>query len=161
MTPPPTATPRRPRSWPAAWVVPALLALVAVGALAMRADAQSGTAATGTATTTATVTATVDAATLQRAQGLFAATCAVCHGPSGQGAGMPGMEMPALDASSAAWQKSDVELAMVVKNGASSMPGVGTSWTRDDIRAVVVLISTWWTPEQRSRHDALSTTTGR
>jgi len=93
---------------------------------------------------------------LQRAENLFTGTCAACHGVRGQGAGMPGMGLPALDASSTAWQKSDVELTLVIRDGKGVMPGVGNTWTDADIRDVLALLQTWWTPEQRAQHDALS-----
>lgn len=127
----------------------AAFALLALGWQAVRADGAPASPA---------ASAPLDEAQLQRAQTLFRDTCASCHGPTGGGAGMPGLGLPPLDASSPTWQKSDVELILTIRNGAGVMPGVGRSWTDDEIALVLALIRSWWTPEQQAQHATLSGT---
>jgi mono/diheme cytochrome c family protein len=93
---------------------------------------------------------------LERAQTLYQASCASCHGDHGQGAAMPGLGLPRLDSGGTTWQQSDAALALLIRNGSGLMAGVGTAWSDEDVNAVLNLIRSWWTPEQQRRHDALS-----
>jgi mono/diheme cytochrome c family protein len=94
----------------------------------------------------------------QRAATLYNTTCVACHGPYGSGAAMPGLGIPPLDAQGTAWQKSAIDLQFIIKGGKGSMPGVGGSWSKQDVLDVLALMRTWWTPAQQKQHDALSGT---
>lgn len=141
-----------------------LLAALAAAALAATMVAvASGAASQGDAPSASQVAAQTPpagqaaaTADLQHGERLFVGTCAACHGLHGQGAGMPGLSFPPLDASSDAWQKSAVELELIIKGGKGTMPGVGSSWSLQDLRDVMGLLESWWTPEQQAKHDALS-----
>lgn len=163
--PHPSTRQRRPRRPNVRRLALALGAAVTLAATAWAArpmpnapaPARHGAAAAAATGTTPLLGQSSRAPDLQLAEHLFVGTCAACHGIRGQGAGMPGMGFPALDATSDAWQKSDEELQLIVQGGKGSMPGVGSSWTASDIRDVLALLRSWWTPEQQARHDALST----
>lgn len=166
------------RAWPLALALAVLLALGTVGVLlllsrpaaptllpwsAVAASTPATAAASSPATTAPSVPAkeaagspdpAISGAQRKLAEKLYETTCAACHGPRGQGGGIPGMGIPPLDAGGTAWQKGDIDLQLIVRNGSGSMPGVGGSWTAADVRAVLDLIASWWTPQQRSRHAA-------
>ena len=97
----------------------------------------------------------------QRATNLYNASCVACHGPYGSGAAMPGLGIPPLDAQGTAWQRTAIDLQFVIKGGKGSMPGVGGSWTQQDVRDVLALMRTWWAPEQQKHYDALSNASTR
>lgn len=152
--------PRRPGRggtgrWPARLALGTLLTLAATGAWAASAGPSTTLPA---APREAPVVMAQDPPEpdFQRATNLYNATCVVCHGPYGSGAAMPGLGIPTLDAQGTAWQKSATDLQFIIKGGKGSMPGVGSSWTQQDVRDVLALMRTWWTPEQQKQHDALS-----
>lgn len=151
---PPRHADHRIRPWSLALAAATVVLIGTVGTLVAHAD--GGPDSSGPSTASGSV-ARLDGATLQHAEALYLDDCASCHGRQGQGAGMPGMELPALDATGTAWQKTDPELETIVKSGAGLMPGVGTTWSKDDILAVLAMIRSWWTPEQLSRHADLAT----
>ena len=144
------------RRWPGFLALGALLALAASGAWAA-ADPSTQPAAVSPATPPL-VAQDPPEPDFQRAATLYNASCLACHGPYGSGAAMPGLGIPPLDAQGTAWQKSAIDLQFIVKTGKGSMPGVGSSWTQQDVRDVLALMRTWWTPEQQKQHDALSRT---
>lgn len=87
-------------------------------------------------------------ASLERGHELYMGTCASCHGQRGEGAGMLGLGIPRIDAQGAAWQSSDIDLTLLIRNGKGAMPGVGGTWSKEDVAAVLRLMKSWWTPEQ-------------
>lgn len=93
-------------------------------------------------------------AALQHGQALYTGSCASCHGLHGEGAGMPGLGIPRLDAGGTAWQLADLDLRLIIRDGKGAMPGIGTIWTREDLGTVLTLLRSWWTPEQQRAHDA-------
>lgn len=97
---------------------------------------------------------------LDHARTLYAETCAACHGLRGEGAGMPGLGIPRIDAAGSSWQLDPLDLTLLIRSGKGTMPGVGGSWSKADIAAVVALLETWWTPAQRQAYDARSQTQG-
>ncbi|MFQ5419900.1 MAG: c-type cytochrome [Anaerolineae bacterium] len=79
-------------------------------------------------------------------QTIFTETCAVCHGPNGEGdIGSP------LNGSAHAWHHMDNQLRSFVRDGipGTEMVGHGEHLTDQEIDAVLSFIKTWWTPEQR------------
>lgn len=93
---------------------------------------------------------------LAHGRALYADTCAACHGTQGEGAGIPGLGIPPIDGDGNAWQLSDIDLTLLLRNGKGAMPGVGGSWSKEDVAAVLALLKRFWTPEQRAAHDAAS-----
>ncbi len=78
---------------------------------------------------------------------IFNETCAVCHGPNGEGdVGSP------LNGSAHAWHHVDKQLISFVRDGipGTAMAGHGEHLTDQEIGAVISFIKTWWTPEQRA-----------
>ncbi len=142
---------------------PGLLALAAllalIGTFAWAARSATATTPAGTPGEAAPVVAQDEPSPdFQRATTLYNADCVACHGPYGSGAAMPGLGIPPLDAQGTAWQTNAIDLQFIIKGGKGTMPGVGNSWTRQDVRDVLALIRTWWTPEQQKHFDALSAT---
>lgn len=93
-------------------------------------------------------------AALERGRLLYTGSCASCHGQNGEGGGVPGLGLPRLDAGGTAWQLSDIDLTRIIRNGRGAMPGIGNSWTKEGLGAVLTLLRSWWSPEQRTAHDA-------
>lgn len=94
---------------------------------------------------------------MARGTELFAATCAVCHGPAGDGS--PG-RAPALDASGHAWHHPDGQIRDWITRGklglGGSMPGFGEQLGDDGVRAVLAYLHTLWTEEQRRSQRSVS-----
>lgn len=129
------------RTWPfVAFLacLPALVAVVAVAALGRPSYAQY----------------TPEAA-LEHGRALYTGTCASCHGLHGEGAGMPGLGIPRIDAAGTTWQMSDIDLTLLIRNGKGAMPGVGGTWSKEDVGTVLTFLRSLWSPEQRQAHDAL------
>ena len=80
-------------------------------------------------------------------QTIFNETCAVCHGPNGEGdVGSP------LNGSAHAWHHVDKQLISFVSDGipGTAMAGHGEHLTDQEIGAVISFIKTWWTPQQQN-----------
>lgn len=149
----------RPGSW-GRWPghLGLIMVLALIGTIAWAARSATAAAAAGTPGEAAPVVAQDEPSPdLQRASTLYNRDCVACHGPYGSGAAMPGLGIPPLDAQGTAWQTSAIDLQFLIKGGKGTMPGVGNSWTQQDVRDVLALIRTWWTPEQQKQFDALST----
>jgi mono/diheme cytochrome c family protein len=141
--------------WPGLLALATLLALI--GTFAWAARSVPATTPVGASGEAAPVLAQDEPSPdFQRATALYNASCVACHGPYGSGAAMPGLGIPPLDAQGTAWQNSAIDLQFIIKGGKGTMPGVGGSWTQQDVRDVLALIRTWWTPEQQKQFDALS-----
>jgi len=132
------------RTWPAALGLGLLTAAALAGLLS--------------ATTPAFAQYT-PAAALAHGRTLFTGACASCHGVRGQGAGMDGLGIPRLDAQGTAWRLSDVDLALLIRDGKGAMAGVGDTWSKEDIATVLTLLRSWWTPEQLRTHDTAAPAT--
>jgi len=89
-------------------------------------------------------------AALEHGRTLYTGTCASCHGLHGEGAGMPGLGIPRIDAGGTAPQLSDIDLTLLIRNGAGAMPGVGGTWSQEDVASVITLLRSWWTPERQA-----------
>lgn len=88
---------------------------------------------------------------------IFATTCAVCHGPAGDGRAGPA---PALDASGHAWHHPDVQLGEWVSHGklgaAGRMPAYADQLGGEGIVAVLAYVRTLWTEDQRRSQASVS-----
>ena len=87
--------------------------------------------------------------------GVFANTCAVCHGPAGDGT--PGVG-PGLDSQAHAWHHPDRQIREWIANGKFgvrvNMPGYGDKLDEQAISDLIAYTRTLWTQEQRdSQHD--------
>ena len=80
---------------------------------------------------------------------LYKTTCAVCHGPQGEGFATAGVPAPPLDGSAHAWHHPDEQIVGWIRNGGIQMPAVGAAWSDDQIRAVMAHVKQWWEPWQR------------
>lgn len=83
--------------------------------------------------------------TVERAAAaLFAASCAGCHGVDGRGGGdsaPPGAVMPDLSAA-AVQDRSDQDMATVIREGRGMMPGFGSQLNERGIAALVAHVRT-------------------
>lgn len=81
---------------------------------------------------------------------IFASTCAVCHGPAGNGD--PGVA-PGLDSPWHAWEHPDRQIRDWVRDGKFglrvNMPGYGDKLDEQAISDVIAYVRTLWTQEQR------------
>ena len=82
---------------------------------------------------------------------IFANTCAVCHGPAGNGA--PGLA-PGLGSPWHAWEHADRQIREWIGNGKfgrfTNMPAYGDILDEQAISDVIAYVKTLWTPEQRA-----------
>ncbi len=85
-------------------------------------------------------------ATLARAAAaLYAASCAGCHGEGGRGDGMaapPGTRVPDLTAASFQGDRTDAQIAEVIREGRGLMPGFGGQINERGIAALVAHVRT-------------------
>jgi len=146
----------RLRRWPAIVALGGLLALAAT--VARGAAGPYGPPTGPSRDASALVAQDPPEPDYQRAADLYDVTCVACHGPHGSGAAMPGLGIPPLDAQGTAWQMSAIDLQLIIETGKGSMPGVGGTWSKQDVLDVLALMRTWWTPAQQEQHDALSGT---
>ena len=81
---------------------------------------------------------------------IFSNTCAVCHGPAGNGA--PGFA-PGLDSPSHAWEHPDRQIREWIGNGKlgrfMNMTAYGDKLNEQAISDVIAFVRTRWTQEQR------------
>lgn len=66
-----------------------------------------------------------------RGRSLYLASCAACHGASGQG-----QVGPPLDATAEPGRIGDAHVAELVLRGSLRMPPVGAAWSHEDVEAV-------------------------
>ncbi|HJM89948.1 MAG TPA: cytochrome c [Dehalococcoidia bacterium] len=101
---------------------------------------------------------------------LYASSCAVCHGPNGEG--QPDWRVrrpdgsflpPPHDSSGHTWHHPDGVLYEIVRDGGltaagfvSGMPAFGALLTPEEIRAVLEYIKTLWGPDERAAQARLS-----
>ena len=128
----------------------ALAALLAVGCGVLVAP-QPGAPATDTS--------------VARGAVLYAAHCQVCHGDREGAGGLPGAPVHGPDGHT--WHHPDRWLIDVVLNGSGEMgdmmrrmmgippetprmPAWRGTLSEDEVRAILALIKSWWTPEQRA-----------
>ncbi|TAM04462.1 MAG: cytochrome c [Pusillimonas sp.] len=108
----------------------------------------------------------VDSQRVDAGRRVYAAQCAACHGPRGEGqpdwdrpnaAGE--MPAPPHDRNGHTWKHSDAMLYRLVKNGwrdpfnktqRLTMPAFGQTLSPKEIHDVIEYLKTMWTPEQRS-----------
>jgi mono/diheme cytochrome c family protein len=70
----------------------------------------------------------------------FRTKCAMCHGPDGAGSAVgKSMNVPDLR-SSVVQDKADTELAQIISNGKSGMPAFTSSFSDDQIHALVTYV---------------------
>ena len=88
-----------------------------------------------------------------RAIPLYDANCRSCHGAStgGSSKDIP----PPLNMNGQAWHYADQQLTDIILNGVSTpgrapMPAFKNKLTQDQVKAILTLIKTWWTDEQRA-----------
>jgi len=98
------------------------------------------------------------AETLARGAKVYATSCQPCHGDR-QGRGSIGRAHP-HDEMGHTWHHPDAQLKEWILHGKpgpglSVMPGFGYL-TKDDVEAVLALIKTWWTDEQRENQADIS-----
>ena len=107
----------------------------------------------------------LDAETVARGGEVYSAYCASCHGPEGEGApewqtANEHGELPAPphDSTGHTWKHSDAMLYRIVSKGwrdpfnrteRLTMPGFRDALSPRQIQAVIVYLTTLWTPEQR------------
>src|ERR1700741_515227 len=72
--------------------------------------------------------------------GTFRTKCAMCHGPDGAGSSVgKSMNVPDLR-SSVVQNKADAELAQIISNGKGGMPAFKSSFSDDQIHALVTYV---------------------
>ena len=80
----------------------------------------------------------------ERGAGIFARSCASCHGPTGRPA--PGLGLPVMprDLSEASFyrQRSDAELEAAIRDGKGAMPAFGALLNEEDLKLVVAHLHT-------------------
>lgn len=79
------------------------------------------------------------------ASALWKVACAGCHGLDGRGGGPslpPGASVPAMVDASWQAERSDPQIADVIRNGRNLMPPFGKQITEDGIKALVAHIRT-------------------
>ena len=76
-----------------------------------------------------------------RGRPLYLATCAACHGATGQG-----QVGPALNATAEPGRLSDAHVTEMVTRGSLRMPPVGSAWSDQDVAAVGAYLRTLRTP---------------
>lgn len=76
-----------------------------------------------------------------RGRALYLASCAACHGASGQG-----QVGPPLDASAEPGRISEAHVAELVTRGSLRMPPVGSAWSDQDVAAVGAYLRSLRTP---------------
>lgn len=102
-----------------------------VGTPTVQATQPSGpVSATGTATS-ARVPSGRASISVARGRSLYLASCAACHGASGQG-----QVGPPLDATAEPGRIADAHVAELVVRGSLRMPPVGAAWSHEDVEAV-------------------------
>ena len=70
----------------------------------------------------------------------FRTKCAMCHGPDGAGSAVgKSMNIPDLR-SSVVQNKADAELAQIISNGKGGMPAFKSSFSDDQIHALVTYV---------------------
>lgn len=108
----------------------------------------------------------LDAELVTLGQPIYAASCATCHGASGEGAsdwrtrGPDGaLPPPPHDASGHTWHHADGLLYRIVRDGCAAypagstpcgMPAFGEQLDDRDIRAVIEFMRSWWGPQERA-----------
>ena len=80
----------------------------------------------------------------ERGAGIFARSCASCHGPTGRPA--PGLGLPVMprDLSDARLyqERSDAELAAAIRDGKGAMPAFGALLGDEDLKLVIAHLHT-------------------
>lgn len=78
----------------------------------------------------------------------YATYCAACHGDRGQG-----RIGPALDATQHAWHHPDAQLREFITQGKwgplTQMPAFGEALSDSEVEAIIALIKSGWSEEQR------------
>ena len=108
----------------------------------------------------------VDSQRVDAGRRVYAAQCAACHGPRGEG--QPDWDRPNAagelpapphDRNGHTWKHSDAMLYRIVKSGwrdpfnktqRLTMPAFGQTLSPKEIHEVLEYLKTMWTPEQRS-----------
>jgi mono/diheme cytochrome c family protein len=93
---------------------------------------------------------------LARASELYIAHCQACHGDA-EGRGGTGAAPPHT-AEGHTWHHPDAELKEWVMHGKpfTAMPGFADELTEEEVDAILTLIKTWWTEEQRAQQADVS-----
>lgn len=86
---------------------------------------------------------------LDEGEALYRTSCATCHGDEGEGFAQPSIPAPPLDGSAHSWHHSDEQIIGLIRSGGSMMPAVGSTWSDDQIEAVLAYVKNDWDPWQR------------
>lgn len=92
---------------------------------------------------------------LERGWTLYAAHCLSCHGDQNAELvfGMP----PSHNAEGHTWHHADVELKNWILSGKPyGMPAFQEKLSEEDVEAILALIKTWWTEDQRKTQAEIS-----
>ena len=107
----------------------------------------------------------LDPALVEQGRQIYGPECASCHGSQGEGA--PGwrepdprgeLPPPPHNAGGHTWRHADGMIYQIVRDGwrdpfnrtdRLTMPSFRDKLSPPEIRAVIIYLKTWWTPEQR------------
>ena len=79
--------------------------------------------------------------------GVYAQTCASCHGDQGEGHSAL-VTAPALNGSEHSWHHADGQIQQLITMGGTQMPAFGDELEDEEIFAVIRFIQTWWSADQ-------------
>lgn len=81
---------------------------------------------------------------LERGAGIFARSCAGCHGPTGTGIERPGLRTKPRDLTDPALQKrlTDDQIRDTIRHGKGQMPGFGQLLGKEQLDALVLYVRT-------------------
>lgn len=86
------------------------------------------------------------ASPVERGRATFVRMCSGCHGMNGTGGGMPALnqQTPPRDLTDPTFQaeRTDEQLAFVVRNGKGNMPAFGVTLTAEQIQELIAYVRT-------------------
>jgi mono/diheme cytochrome c family protein len=85
----------------------------------------------------------------ERGAGIFARSCASCHGPAGRPTRGLGLPVTPRDLSDARFyqQRSDADLKAAIRDGKGAMPAFGAVLTDEDLALVIAHLHTLAKPQ--------------
>jgi mono/diheme cytochrome c family protein len=95
--------------------------------------------------------------TVRAARALWNTSCAGCHARDGRGGGPglpPGAKTPDLTAQELQSNRTDEQLAAVIRDGRNMMPAFGTQLNPEGVRALVAHVRTLAAPAQPAAPEA-------